>query len=236
MDIIRLREKEINKYLIKKISTYIPISHYMKIIKYNKKLQEFNDISLYTYQLYFIKNKFDIKWVGENIDKNFLFILKEFEINSLDKKNFEKIITELKKEKEAFSIDKDLDFFGLNFIKKINFNLIYTNLIMLDLSDDDFVNDNFNYDKNERIKIPGGIFPNLRFLYADSNSIIPKSEIELQHLERILITESAVHYYNKIEDQNNEKEEYKIKIKCTNLQNLIIKFLTRNPDEYDISF
>ena len=235
MDIIRLREKEINKYLIKKISTYIPISHYMKIIKYNKKLQEFNDISLYTYQLYFIKNKFDIKWVGENIDKNFLFILKEFEINSLDKKNFEKIITELKKEKEAFSIDKDLDFFGLNFIKKINFNLIYTNLIMLDLSDDDFVNDNFNYDKNERIKIPGGIFPNLRFLYADSNSIIPvsmliilkpnnihkilffndlhKSEIELQHLERILITESAVHYYNKIEDQNNEKEEYKIKIK-----------------------
>ena len=134
---------------------------------------------------------------------------------------------------------------------------------MLDLSDDDFVKDNFNYDKNKRIKIPGGIFPNLRILYADSNSIIPvsmlinlvelvlkpnnihkmlffndlhKSEIELQHLERIIITASNMHYYNKIEDQDKEKEEYKIKIKCPNLQNLIIEFLPLNPDEYDMSF
>ena len=264
MDIIKPIEKKLNKYLIKNISTFIPIIHYMKIIKYNKKLQEFNDISLYTYQLYFIKNIFDIKWVGENIDENFLFILEEFKINSLDKITFGKIITELKKEKEAFSINKSTYFSFKNFITKINLNLIYTNLIMLDLSENDFVKDNFNYDENKRIKIPGGIFPNLRILCADSNCIIPvsilinltelilkpnnihkilffndlhKSEIELQNLEKILITESSTYYYNIIDEKNNEKEEYKIKIKCTNLQILIINFLPLHPaDEYDMSF
>ena len=50
----------------------------MKIIKYNKKLQEFNDISLYTYILNFIKNKFDINWLENNIDKSFSFISREF--------------------------------------------------------------------------------------------------------------------------------------------------------------
>ena len=63
MDINKLIGGKLNKNLIKNISAFIPIFHYMKIIKYNKKLQEINDISLYTYQLYFIKNKFNIKWL-----------------------------------------------------------------------------------------------------------------------------------------------------------------------------
>ena len=54
-------------------------------------------------------------------------------------------------------------------------DLIYTNLIILNLSDYDFVKDNFNYDQHDRIKIPGGIFPNLKVLCVDSNFIIPVS-------------------------------------------------------------
>ena len=64
--------EKLNKFLIWDISTFIPILHYMKIIKYNKKLQEFSNISLYTYILNFIKNKFDINWLENNIDKSFL--------------------------------------------------------------------------------------------------------------------------------------------------------------------
>ena len=234
----------------------------MKIIKYNKKLQEFNNISLYTYILNFIKNKFDINWLENNIDKSFLFILKEFKINSLDKKVFIKIITELAKEKIAFNIDKSLYYYGINTIKKIDFNSINTNIIELDLSSSDFLEDNFKNYENKRIKIPGGKFPNLRLLSVDSNCIIPvsmlisltesvlrpnnihkvlffndlhKTEIELQNLEKIIIKESYTYYYKKIEEQFNEKE-YKIKFKCPNLQVLIIDFLTVKASEYDLSF
>ena len=218
----------------------------MKIIKYNKKLQESSNISLYTYILNFIKNKFDINWLENNIDKSFLFILKEFKINSLDKKVFIKIITELAKEKIAFNIDKSLYYYGIiNTIKKIDFNSINTNIIMLDLSSSDFLEDNFKNYENKRIKIPGGKFPNLRLLSVDSNCIIPvsmlisltelvlrpnnihkvlffndlhKTEIELQNLEKIIIKESYTYYYKKIEEQFNEKE-YKKKLNV-----LIYKF------------
>ena len=219
--------EKLNKFLIRDISTFIPILHYMKIIKYNKKLQEFNNISLYTYILNFIKNKFDINWLENNIDKSFLFILKEFKINSLDKKVFIKIITELAKEKIAFNIDKSLYYYGINTIKKIDFNSINTNIIELDLSSSDFLEDNFKNNENKRIKIPGGKFPNLRLLSVDSNCIIPvsmlisltelvlrpnnihkvlffndlhKTEIELQNLEKIIIKESYTYYYKKIEE------------------------------------
>ena len=67
----KILEEKLNKNLIQIISTFIPIVHYMKIIKYNKKLQEFNNISLYTYILNFIKNKFDINWLENNIDISF---------------------------------------------------------------------------------------------------------------------------------------------------------------------
>ena len=53
----------------------------------------------------------------------------------------------------------------------------------------------------------------------------------------MLITKYDICYYSKIEDQNNDKEEYKIKIKCTNLQILIIDILPYSQRfECDMSF
>ena len=57
----------------------------------------------------------------------------------------------------------------------------------------------------------------------------------MQNLEKIIIKESDTYYNEKIEEEYNEKE-YKVKIKCPNLEMLIIDFLPWKPNEYDLSF
>ena len=104
----------------------------------------------------------------------------------LDKKVFTNIITELAAEKKAFNIKELPYYFGRNTIEKIDFNSIYTNITKLNLSDFDFKENNFKNYGNKRIKIPGGIFPNLRILSVGSNYIIPVSM--LISLTKIFLT------------------------------------------------
>ena len=260
MDTINLAENINCKYLIQTISSFIPTNYFMNIIKYSKHLQEISELPLYSYQKYFIQNTININWNEENIDKISLFLLNEFNLY-IDKKNLKNIAAELKKEKKAFNINKYP--YSILHVPKINWDSINPNITMLDLSNyemKEYKSLNSKYDNNKRIKIPTGIFPSLRILGVQSNFIIPvsmliyltelileitnihkllffndinKPEIALQKLEKLVIMKAATTYYIKIEDENKQKESYKIKLKCPNLQNLIMGII---PDKFDISF
>ena len=71
--------EKIPKNLFNIITSYIFKDICMKIIKYNKKLQKYINISLYSYQKLFIKNKIPINFKKEENKKRIIsFLIKEF--------------------------------------------------------------------------------------------------------------------------------------------------------------
>ena len=225
--------EKIPKNLFNIITSYIFKDICMKIIQYNKKLQNYINISLYSYQKLFIKNKIPINFKKEeNKNKIISFLIKEFGFRN-DKKTFENIINELIKEKESFKLKKiPFNFYKKESLPKINWNEINTNIVELDLSkytDDIMLSLNIK-DKNY-IKIPKGIFPNLKSLTMRPSFIVPASlitnlkeltinmlnvdellfyndiidtEIDLNNLEKL---EIIMNYNIEDEDNNNEEDE-----------------------------
>ena len=132
-NIKKISIEKISKYILLNISIFIPEQRFKNIIKYNKNLQKKLDISLYTYQKLFLKNKIlidykDVSFVKEKkfklpsywfknreilpstkfqITKFIEFLNKEF--NNFTKKNdrkiLEKIIKEFLKEKELYKLE-----------------------------------------------------------------------------------------------------------------------------------
>ena len=224
---------KISKNLFNVIISYISNDACLKIIQYNKKLQKYINISLYSYQKLFIKNKIPINFKKEeNKNKIISFLIKEFGFKN-DKKTFENIINELIKEKESFKL-KEIPFnlYKKESLPKINWNEINTNIIELDLSKyiDDIMSSLNIQDKNY-VKIPKGIFPNLKVLTMKPNFIVPVSlitnlkeltinmlnvdellfyndiidtEIDLNNLEKLKI---IMNYNIEDEDNNNEEDE-----------------------------
>ena len=114
----------ISKYILQYISLYLPEAKFPDIIKYNKSLQKKIDISLFTYQNLFFRNKLlinyrelqkskkkknemDLPQIKFNINELIQFLKNEF--NSFTKKNekqiVEKIIKEILETKELYQID-----------------------------------------------------------------------------------------------------------------------------------
>ena len=135
----------IPKYLIRILTTFIPHERLANLVKFNKKLQNKIDISLYTYQKLFLQNKIlidykDISFIklkkfkppsswGKNreilpptkieIPKFIEFLNNEFDVftKENERKIVEKIIKEILKEKELYKIEKQI--FTKNQIKFI---------------------------------------------------------------------------------------------------------------------
>ena len=126
---------KISKNLFNVIISYISNDACLKIIQYNKKLQNYINISLYSYQKLFIKNKIPINFKKEeNKNKIISFLIKEFGFRN-DKKTFENIINELIKEKESFKLKEiPFNFYKKHSLPKINWNEINRNIEELDLS------------------------------------------------------------------------------------------------------
>ena len=171
--------ERIPKNVFNIITSYIFNDILMKIIKYNKKLQNYLNKSLYSYQKLFIKNKIPINFKKEENTKRIIsFLIKEFGFKN-DKKKFEKIINELIKEKESFKLEKPtFNFAERKSLPKINWKEINTNIIKLDLSKytDDIIL-SLNPKDEKFIKIPEGLFPNLKSLSIKPNFIVPASLI-----------------------------------------------------------
>ena len=219
--------EKISKNLFNIITSYIFNDTCMKIIKYNKKLLKCVGISLYSYQKLFIKNKIPINFKKEE-DKNKIisFLIKEFGFKN-DKKTFEKIINELIKEKESFKL-KAVPF--INFFKeslpKINWNEINENIVELQLSK--YTNDimlSLNIKERNGIKIPKGIFPNLKSLTMEPNFIVPASLItNLTELTINMLNVDELLFYNDIIDTE---------IDLNNLEKLEITMTYSHDDEYN---
>jgi hypothetical protein len=126
--------EKIPKNLFNIIASYIYKDNILKIIKYNKKLQKYLNISLYSYQKLFIKNKIPINFKKEENKKKIIsFLIKEFGFKK-DIKKFEKIINELIKEKESFKLEKPtFNFAERKSLPKVNWKEMNTNILKLDL-------------------------------------------------------------------------------------------------------
>ena len=195
--------EKIPKNVFNIITSYIYKDICMKIIKYNKKLQEFISISLYSYQKAFIKNKISINFKKEENKKRIIsFLIKEFGFKN-NKKIFEKIINEIIEEKESFKLEKPtFNIIERKSLPKINWKEINTNIIKLDLSKytDDIILS--LKPKDEKcIKIPQGIFPNLKSLIMKPNFIVPASLItNLTELTINMLNTDELLFYNDIID------------------------------------
>ena len=95
-------EKISSKFVLKNIISYSSFNLFLKLVKLNKKLQNFLDISLFTYQKIFLLKKIQINYDEINIDKLIECLNKEFKNfnNKNDKKTIEEIIKEIKKDKK----------------------------------------------------------------------------------------------------------------------------------------
>ena len=213
-------EKISNKYLLNILFSYIPFNALLNIIKKSKKYQKEFNISLFTYQSFFIFKKLKINYDIINIDKLINFIINEFKIK-VDKNLLEKVIEEKKaekaiipinnlpinqnQEKKILNIDKDLTWVSDINIIKLDFSEIITNL-------------------EEQINIPSKLFPNLKVLNVNNNFIIPSSMI-------INLSELYISYKN----TNNKllflNDIYKDEINLNNLE--FLKILTY--DKYKVS-
>ena len=216
--------EKIPKNLFNIITSYIFKDKCLKIIIYNKKLQKYLNISLYSYQKLFIKNKIPINFKKEENKKRIIsFLIKEFGFKN-DIKKFEKIINELTKEKESFKLEKPtINFAERKSLPKINWEEINTNIIKLDLS-------KYTYDiisslnpKDEKcIKITQGIFPNLKSLIMKPNFIVPASVItNLTELTINMLNTDELLFYNDIADTEFD---------LNNLEKLEIN-MTHNPED-----
>ena len=215
--------EKIPKNLFNIIASYIYKDNCLKIIKYNKKLQKYLNISLYSYQKLFIKNKIPINFKKEENKKKIIsFLIKELGFKN-DRKKFEKIINELIKEKESFKLEKPtINFAERKSLPKINWKEINTNILKLDLSKytDDIIS-SLNPKDEKKIKIPEGIFPNLKSLIMKPNFIVPASVItNLTELTINMLNTDELLFYNDITDTE---------IDLNNLEKLEIN-MTYNPE------
>ena len=215
--------EKIPKNLFNIIASYIYKDNILKIIKYNKKLQKYLNISLYSYQKLFIKNKIPINFKKEENKKKIIsFLIKEFGFKK-DIKKFEKIINELIKEKESFKLEKPtFNFAERKSLPKVNWKEMNTNILKLDLSKytDDIIS-SLNPKDEKKIKIPEGIFPNLKSLIMKPNFIVPASVItNLTELTINMLNTDELLFYNDITDTE---------IGLNNLEKLEIN-MTYNPE------
>ena len=186
-----MEKKNIQRNLLAKISSSyclkIIYSYYsfLNLIKYNKTLQKKLDLTLYDYQISFLQNKICIDYDKIPFDQLIKFIQNEFNIDFLKAKNtlnLIKIINKIKANKAFAKLDI------LNIPKEKSKNILLTkeigltgnqNILELNISAPAAVN---NQEK-EQIRIPSGLFPNLRKLIVDTNCIIPASLlINLEYL------------------------------------------------------
>lgn len=230
-----------SKFNIQIITSYIPQDLIYNVVKYNKKIQSFLDISLYTYQKQFIKNKVLIDFEEISISDLHCFLKSEF--NNFNKKGDEKILEKIteeiisEKETETLKFPTNYDE-TIRGGKKVNWDK-YKNdkkTVMLDLIDENHLDDdNDNEDENEnedinknkqQMKIPSGIFPNLKGLKVSTIYILPVSMI--MKLDYLLIKykpEYNLLFYNDI-----DQYEIDINLKYLEIQN----FETISDDEDDI--
>ena len=216
--------EKLPKNLFYIITSYIFKDNCLKIIKYNKKLQKCLNITLYSYQKLFIKNKIPINFKKEEDKKRIIsFLIKEFGFKN-DIKTFEKIINELIKEKESFKLEKPtFNFAKRNSLPKINWKEINTNIIKLELSKytDDIIS-SLNIKDEKCIKIPESIFPNSKSLTMKPNFIVPASLItNLTELTINMLNTDELLFYNDITDTE---------IDLNNLEKLEIN-MTYNPED-----
>ena len=215
---------KIPKSLLNIIASYIFEDIRLKIFKYNKKFQKYLDISLYSYQKLFIKNKIPINFKKEENKKRIIsFLIKEFGFKK-EVKKFGKIIDELIKEKESFKLEKPtINFLERKSLPKINWKEINANIIKLDLSQ--YTNDIISSlkPKDEKcIKITQDIFPNLKSLIMKPNFIVPASLItNLTELTINMLNTDELLFYNDITDTE---------VDLNNLEKLKIN-MTYNPED-----
>ena len=216
--------EKIPKNLFNIIASYIFNDTLMKIIKYNKKLQNYTNISLYSYQKLFIKKKIPINFKKEeNKNRIISFLIKEFSFKN-DIKTFEKIINELVEEKESFKLEAPTFIpYEWKSLPKINWIEINANIVKLDLSK--YTNDiilSLNPKDEKCIRIPQGIFPNLKTLIMKPNFIVPVSLItNLTELTINMLKTEELLFYNDITDTE---------IDLNNLKKLEIN-MTYNPED-----
>ena len=217
--------EKIPKNLFNIITSYIFKDICMKIIQYNKNLQKYINISLYSYQKLFIKNKIPINFKKEENKKRIIsFLIKEFGFKN-DKKTFENIINDLIKEKESFKFEESIFNEWKKPLPKINWKEININILKLDLSKytDDIIL-SLNYKDDKCIRIPQDIFPNLKSLIMKPNFIVPVSIItNLTELTINLLNTDELLFYNDITDTE---------CVLNNLEKLEIN-MTYNPEDED---
>ena len=216
--------EKISKNLFDVITSYLFNDICMKIIQYNKKLQKYINLSLYSYQKLFIKIKIPINFKKEEDKKKLIsFLIKEFGFKT-DIKTFEKIINELIKEHESFKLEKpSFNSFERKSLPKINWNDINTDILKLELSKytDDIIL-SLNTKDEKCIKIPQDIFPNLKSLTMKPNFIVPVSLIKnLTELTINMLNTDELLFYNDIIDTE---------IDLNNLEKLEVN-MNYNPDD-----
>ena len=235
---------------------------FLKVLKINKKLRNFLDISLFLYQKIFILQKLKINFDGINIDKLIQLLNKEFKnFNNLnDKNNLVKIIEEIQNDKNNFYSQKNIivaqnQEIKISLTKEIKWTK-NENIIKLDIQQ------LYNIPEKQ-ITIPSGVFPNLKVLYMNNKFIVPssmvinlseliinycfsnkilflndinKEEIDLNNLLYLTIKSSPKkdgnHYYDNIKHNSN----YKIKFHIKNLQQFSIDTFSNDDNSFLISY
>ena len=257
-------DKISSKYIIKNILSYCSLNIFLKIIKINKKLQNFLDISLNTYQKIFLLNKLQINYDEINIDKLIIFLNKEFKNfnNTKDKTILEEIIQKIKKEKISIpatnipvssyqqmkiTLNNEIKWYKNENIIKLDFKELYS------------ISEKY-------IRIPPGIFPNLKVLYINNKFIVPssmiinlseliidyyfdhkilfindinKEEIDLNNL--LYLTIKSYHKGKNINYNNNDiisnfNFNYKIKFHLTKLKQLTINTISNDDNSFLVNY
>ena len=229
----------LSKFSLQIITSYIPQDLVYSIVKYNKKLQLFLDISLYTYQKNFIKNKILMNFEDIPISDLKCFFKNEFNnFNKKDdKKVLEKIIQEIISEKEVETLEfPENNYETIKGGKKVNWDKYKNdkNIVMLDLTyqdyhygGDDKENDEDEDNNKKQIKIPTGVFPNLIGIKISTKYILPVSMImKLDYLMIKYEPSYKLLFYNDI-----GQDEIDIKLKYLKIQN----FFSISDDEDSIN-
>jgi len=229
----------LSKFSLQIITSYIPQDLVYSIVKYNKKLQSFLDISLYTYQKNFIKNKILMNFEDIPISDLKCFFKNEFNnFNKKDdKKVLEKIIQEIISEKEVETLEfPESNYETIKGGKKVNWDKYKNdkNIVMLDLTyqdyhygGDDKENDEDEDNNKKQIKIPTGVFPNLIGIKISTKYILPVSMImKLDYLMIKYEPSYKLLFYNDI-----GQDEIDIKLKYLKIQN----FFSISDDEDSIN-
>ena len=254
-------EKISSKYIIQNIISYSSFNIFLKLIQTNKKLQKFSDVSLYSYQKLFLLKKLKINFDDISTDKLIQFLNIEFKnfTTSNDKKIFEKLIEEIKKEKTFIKPQNILvkpDHEIKSTLKKeINWTR-NENLIKLDLQE------LYLLTEDQKI-IHSSFFPNLKVLYINNKFIVPcsiiinlseliinycysnkllfindinKEEVDLNKLIYLTIKSAKKNNNSNNINKNNNNYNYKIKFRLKNLQQLTINTFSNDDNSFLINY